>query len=110
MANPSYADVSYDVGDARNVTDGSTAIKSFIAKAVVDVVDITGTTVAFDNAIRSLADMYTINSMVLGLGPETVGRNEMVSARKQFYEDANIALKRKGYSLDGIRMKWKSTT
>jgi len=110
MSNPTYKEIQYDVGDTRTVTDGTTAIKSFIAKAQQDVRDITGTTVNFDNAIRNLADVYTINAALGGLGPESVGQAHWENMKKTFEENFKNALLRKGYSPDGISMKWESTT
>lgn len=108
MTNPTKTEIQYDVGDARNVTGGTTAITSFITKAKSDIKDITGTTTGNDNAIRNLADMYTVNAMLGGLGPESVGRIELISQRNKFYEEANRNLLVKGFALDGKTIRFTS--
>ena len=109
MSNPSYTDIQYDVGDARNVTDGSTAIKSFITKAQSKVKLVTGTTTgdAQDLAIRNLAAAYTVNAMLGGLGPETVNDKNIVVQRDEFINEANKSLLAIGKSLDGFKIQFK---
>lgn len=108
MTNPTVAQIQYDVGDARNITNGTTAISSLLTKSQVSIRGITGTTVGYDNAIRDLADAFVVMAVLGGLGPETVGRNELVSQRDKFLEETERELKIKGYAFDGRSVRFKA--
>ena len=105
MVNPTEQDIKKDIGEAYNSIDGTTVmvVNNLIERAKKRVIAISGTTTgnSQDLAIRSFADVYALQHVLAGLGPDTVGQDSMMEMRDFFMEEANMALKVIGKSKDG---------
>jgi len=106
MTNPTNTNIHRDVGNAWDAIDGTTTtiVDALITRAQNVVKDITGTTsgATQDIVIRALADMYSVQNAMAGLGPES---KEVYSAYQGMFDgfknEAQSALRVKGYTLDG---------
>lgn len=105
MTNPTEQDIKKDIGEAYNSIEGTTVmvVENLIDRAQKRVRAITGTTTgnSHDLAIRSFADVYTLQHVLAGLGPDTVGQDHLMQMRDFFKEEATQALKVIGKSMDG---------
>ena len=110
MTNPTNTDIKADVGDVWNAFEGTTTtlVNSLITKAQTKVKQVTGTTTgdAQDLSIRALADAYSVQHALGGMGPETVDDKNLVEMRNRFNDEAVNALKVIGKSLDGKSVKF----
>ena len=108
--------VKYDIGEIYDaISDGATAVASFISRAQRDVKDITGTTTQ-DSMVRPLSDVYSINQFLGSLeapeqkiGPISIGRRQAINMRNEFKDQFNDSAKRLGYNLDGQKNLFKMT-
>jgi len=110
------ADIRADIGEFYSAMEnGTTAVGSLITKAEGFVSAMTGTTTGYDNAIRDITNAYVCNHIIGGLDPVsksvganiTVGAKSVRDARDNFIEMAERYMKIKGYSIDGIRIKFE---
>jgi len=110
MTNPVNSAIHRDVGGVWDAIEGTTTtiVDDLITKAQNKIKAITGTTTGEnqDLAIRALADVYAINNVLGGLGPETIADKNMREMRDEFKMEASDALKSIGYSLDGKSIKF----
>ena len=103
------ADIKVDVGDvwsavSSNLGTTTTVLNSLLSRARNRIIAITGTTTGYDEVIRPLADAYTVQRIMGGLGPETDPNRTLQGMRDDFIREATMSLKVKGFSPDGLHM------
>lgn len=105
-----YTDVKFDIGQAYNMIDIATTsavVNAQIVNAEEDVKLITATTDGYVQAIRYLADAYSVNAALGSLGPESELDTKFINMRDEFMNKAKSSLRRKGKDFDNINAAWK---
>ena len=106
------AQVSADCGEIFDAVDGgTTAVNAIITRGEENVKLSTGTTTGYDAITRPLIDAMITNQVMGGvdsinktIGTLSVGDKDMKSMQRFFFNEAQKAAVRKGYSLDGLQI------
>jgi len=110
MANPTYSDIKYDIGDLWNDIEGTTTttVNALISKSQSMIKEITGTTAGYDLQIRNLANAYVCQHVLgsrnyqnISIEGLSVGQKEILNMRDQFLLWVENGLRLKGYTLTG---------
>lgn len=110
MTNPTSGDIQDDIGIAYITIVGTTTtiVGNLIIRAQKDIKRITGTTTGDtqDQAIRYLADAYSVQNSMASLDPGKA--NTMYEGmRDDFVRQAGDALRTIGRSVDGIKIQFE---
>lgn len=110
MSSPTTTVIHSDIGLAFNTLDATTTttIKRLITKAQNRIKNITGTTSGAirDDAIRSLADAFTVTNALANIDPNKDNMEAFIQMRDNFIKDTNDSLRLIGFTLDGIKIQF----